>query len=85
MLALTRPINAVTVSIIAKSIVRPAGTERLPPCTVKRIRLANRQSEPGGDFAQHLCLPENSQANAVDYNPCLKPNLRKSTGRRDNH
>jgi hypothetical protein len=37
--ALTRPINALTVSIIANFLPTPRARERLPRCTVKKIQM----------------------------------------------
>jgi len=44
---LTRPITALTVSIIANILATPHTTERLPRCTVKKIQMG--KSKIGSD------------------------------------
>ena len=53
--ALTRPITAVTVSIIAQILCAPAqSTKRLQPCTVKKIHGAKSQSAVSDDLLQQI-------------------------------
>jgi hypothetical protein len=55
--ALTRPIIAVTVSIIANVPCTPPGSKRLRPCTVKRNSLYSGNSERSDARVQQLDRP----------------------------
>jgi hypothetical protein len=61
--ALTRPITAVTVSIIANFPCAPARRrERPQPCTVKKIQLSESKIRPSDDLMQQIVRKRDSGA-----------------------
>ena len=55
MAAPTKPITAVTVSIISNVLFAPRAEKDVDPAQSKKFRLADAQSPSTEDFAQQVC------------------------------